>query len=198
MASVANNHARDFGEAAFADTLAHLRAAGVEPVGGGRDAEEAWRPVVVERKGLRIAFAATRVGPAGWAATARTPGMARADPEGRLLEAVADARRVADAGVVLLHWGIERTGTPTGDQVQLAHALVDAGAAAVVGHHSHVLQPVVRYQGAVIAYSLGNFVFTAPEATQESMILRLGILPDRTVAAATVPVRIVGGRPGPA
>jgi poly-gamma-glutamate synthesis protein (capsule biosynthesis protein) len=199
VASVANNHSRDFGETAFSDTLDHLRASGVMPVGGGRNAQEAWRPVILERKGLRIAFvAATQVGPAGWAATEATSGIAMAVPQDRLLQAVADAKQAADVVVVVLHWGIERTGAPTETQTRLATALVDAGAGAVLGHHPHVLQPVVGYRGSVIAYSLGNFVFTAPEATQDSMILRVGILPDRSIVAATVAVRIVGGQPRPA
>jgi hypothetical protein len=53
VASVANNHAVDFGVEAFSDTLTHLREAGVAPVGGGANVTEAWQPYVVERKGLR-------------------------------------------------------------------------------------------------------------------------------------------------
>jgi hypothetical protein len=41
VVSVANNHAMDFGRDAFADTLEAVRAHGIEPVGGGANADEA-------------------------------------------------------------------------------------------------------------------------------------------------------------
>jgi poly-gamma-glutamate synthesis protein (capsule biosynthesis protein) len=45
---------------------------------------------------------------------------------------------------------------PTPDQVELAHAAVDAGAGLIIGHHSHMVQGIEEYRGVVIAYSLGN------------------------------------------
>jgi poly-gamma-glutamate synthesis protein (capsule biosynthesis protein) len=46
----------------------------------------------------------------------------------------------------------------------LARGLIDAGANLVVGHHPHVLQGIEYYGDGVIAYSLGNFVFTRATA----------------------------------
>ncbi len=46
---------------------------------------------------------------------------------------------------------------PSDGEVQLAHAIVEAGGTVVLGHHPHVARPVERYRDAVIAYSLGNF-----------------------------------------
>lgn len=54
-ATVANNHAMDFGGEGLADTIAALRGSGLAVVGGGDDAEEAFRPAILERGGLRIA-----------------------------------------------------------------------------------------------------------------------------------------------
>ncbi|MGH2733319.1 MAG: CapA family protein [Actinomycetota bacterium] len=198
VASVANNHALDFGVEAFLDTLGHIREAGIEPVGGGTDEDGAWQPFYVERKGLRMAFiGATRVLPPNFAATASTPGVASAYREARLLAAVAEARPRVDLVIVMLHWGVELAPQPHREQVRLAQALVDGGAGLILGHHPHVLQPVVRYKDAVIAYSLGNFVFTSPRGDQTSMILRIGVLPDRRLVVARIPVRIVGGQPRP-
>jgi len=42
---------------------------------------------------------------------------------------------------------------------QLAHELIDAGAAAVIGCHSHRTAPVEMYKGKPIIYGLGNFLF---------------------------------------
>jgi len=198
IASLANNHSLDFGPDALLDTVSRLSAAGVTPLGAGANQDAAWKPTTVDSKGLRITFiAATRVLPPGWAATAGGPGVASAYQERRLLAEVRQARTTSDAVVVAVHWGVERSPDPDPSQVALAHRLVDAGASVVLGHHPHVLQPVVRYRGAVIAYSLGNFVFTAPTVQQESMILRVGILPGGEVALSSVPIRISGGQPRP-
>ena len=59
----------------------------------------------------------------------------------------------------MVHWGIERDPCPTGDQRSFARALIGAGADVVVGHHPHVLQPVEVIAGALVAFSLGNFVW---------------------------------------
>jgi poly-gamma-glutamate capsule biosynthesis protein CapA/YwtB (metallophosphatase superfamily) len=37
--------------------------------------------------------------------------------------------------------------------------MIDNGATIFIGHHPHVVQPIEVYNGGVIAYSLGNFVF---------------------------------------
>jgi len=198
IASLGNNHAVDFGRDAFSDTLRHLRDNRIEAVGGGEDIESAWEPVYIERRGIRFGFvAATRVLPHNFAATDRLPGVASAYDEARLVASVREAERASDVTVVVVHWGTETHTAPNPVQVGLARTLVDAGADVIVGHHPHRLQPVVRMKGAVVAYSLGNFVFTSPSAAgRESMILRIGVMPDHSIVTARVPVRIgVDGRP---
>lgn len=199
VVSLANNHSLDYGPEALLDTMAHLRAAGIASVGAGANDAEAWSPHVVTAKGIRVAFvAASRVIPhESWAVTADRPGIATAYSDRRLLSEVRRAGEVADVVVVSVHWGVERTSTPEEYQVTLGRRLVDAGATVVIGHHPHVLQPVVRYRGGIIAYSLGNFVFTAPDLVQQSMVLRIGILPDGQVVASQTPIQIVGGQPRP-
>ena len=64
-----------------------------------------------------------------------------------------------DLLVVVVHWGDEYDDGPSLPQVRAAHALVDAGADLVIGHHPHVLQGVQRHGRGLIAYSLGNFLF---------------------------------------
>jgi poly-gamma-glutamate synthesis protein (capsule biosynthesis protein) len=113
-----------------------------------------------------------------------------------LLDAVREARATADVVVVMIHWGIELSTAPNRTQVRVARAVVGAGASVVLGSHPHVLQPVVRMDGAIVAYSLGNFLFSSPApAASRSMILRIGILSDGSLVAASVPVRIAAGVP---
>ena len=83
-------------------------------------------------------------------------------------EDVAAAHARADLVIVLFHFGEELSSTPTARQRLFAHTAVDAGADLVIGHRPHVLQGLERYHGALIAYSLGNFVFPShrPETRQ--------------------------------
>jgi len=80
-------------------------------------------------------------------------------------DTVRSVRKHARLVVVALHWGIPHGfaarsyGILAEYQRPLAHALVDAGADIVVGHHPHVVHPVERYRNGLIAYSLGNYVF---------------------------------------
>ena len=72
---------------------------------------------------------------------------------------IAQARKDHDLVIVSLHWGEEYTDPPSPRQRRAARALIDAGADVVFGHHPHVLQGIESYQGGIIAYSMGNFLF---------------------------------------
>ena len=61
--------------------------------------------------------------------------------------------------LVSLHWGQEHTLEPTPMQRSIAHRLIDAGADALICHHTHTLQTIEKYHGKQIYYSLGNFIF---------------------------------------
>ena len=83
----------------------------------------------------------------------------------RATAAVDAARADADFVVLALHWGVPpfwRSRFQDGlaeYQIEAGHALIEAGADVIVGHHPHSLQAVELYQGKPIFYSLGNFVF---------------------------------------
>jgi len=61
--------------------------------------------------------------------------------------------------ILLTHWGIEYSKTPSDRQRELAHGFIDAGADLIIGSHPHVVQPVEIYNNKAIFYSLGNFIF---------------------------------------
>jgi poly-gamma-glutamate synthesis protein (capsule biosynthesis protein) len=61
--------------------------------------------------------------------------------------------------IVQIHWGDEYADDPAYTQVHAAHAMIEAGADLVIGHHPHVLQGFELHEGGFIAYSLGNFLF---------------------------------------
>jgi poly-gamma-glutamate synthesis protein (capsule biosynthesis protein) len=63
----------------------------------------------------------------------------------------------------------------------------------VLGHHSHVVQGLETYRGALIAHSLGNFVFPGMFVTEygeQSVLLRIGLVDGVIRYVEPVPVRI--------
>jgi len=81
------------------------------------------------------------------------------------------------------HWGKEYKLINSSAQQKLAHKIIEAGADLIIGHHPHVVQNIEKYQGKLIFYSLGNFIFDqyfSPE-TQQGLTVGLEIYPDKLV-----------------
>ena len=176
IVSLANNHAYDYGPDALCDTLDVLDDAGIMRVGAGRDLEEASRTAFIELDGLTVAFLnGTRV---EWVeltkgATETEPGVFRSvDPE-LLYQRVREAREQADLVVVYMHWGIEGVDYLEEYQQTVGKELIDNGADAVIGDHTHCLQGVELYKGKPIIYSLGNYWFNA--RTQNTALAKLHV-----------------------
>jgi poly-gamma-glutamate synthesis protein (capsule biosynthesis protein) len=195
--NLANNHAGDFGMAALLDTVRAVRTAGAVPVGAGATLAAARQPRVVTRLGLKVAFVGfSDIGPASFFAGPASPGTSSATFPA-IAGAVRAARRRADVVVATFHWGVERATAENARQRTFAQAAIAAGASAVIGAHPHVLQPVRRVAGRrLIAYSLGNFVWSAGSAvTARTGILRLGLSTRGVEAARLLPAVIESTRP---
>lgn len=159
VVSLANNHTLDYGAEGLTQTMEALDAAGIAHAGAGATLDQARRPVIIEAGGKRIAILAYSLTlPENFYATANKAGTAFGH-EAYVRRDIAAARRQADIVLVSFHWGQEGRTALRDYQVQLGHAAIDAGAAAVIGHHPHILQAVERYKDGVILYSLGNFAF---------------------------------------
>ncbi len=184
VATMANNHAVDFGRAALGSTFAAIDAAPLAVVGLGRDVREAFRPAYADLEGTRVAtigatIAATdpTADPTGqWAATGTRPGTADAVDPRRLLRAVGRADRTADVVVVYVHWGVQGEACPTARQRDLARQLVERGADVVVGSHAHVLQGDGHLGAGYVAYGLGNYAWYQP-STEPTGVLTLTVQP---------------------
>lgn len=157
--SVANNHSGDYGKEAFMEQLDWLHGAQITPFGGGKNEAEAYQPVILTKNGWRVALIGVDgVELTSYAAGPDLPGVAWLYPE-RIAEAIRAVRPAVDLIVVMPHWGYEYTFGPAREHEEIAHLWLESGADMVVGSHPHVIQPVHDYNGKLIAYSLGNFVF---------------------------------------
>jgi hypothetical protein len=175
--SFSNNHVLDRGLSGADQTLDFLRERKI-PVSGFRQHADDPAFVVLEIQGKRIGFASFGWGVNGFDSLEGAdrlniiPGIAPAYDATRfnpsqLFAALKDMDRLkVDAKILALHWGHEFEYYPDALQVDLAHALVRAGADVIVGHHSHMVQPIERVvteglngesREGLVLYSLGNF-----------------------------------------
>ncbi len=175
--SLANNHSGDFGRAAFAEMLGLLDQNGILKFGGGHNLREAHTPLMIERKGLRIALLGyDEFMPRSFEADYNAPGVAWSEDE-QVVRDIKAARSVhhADLVIPVMHWGWENEIIAGARQRRLARLMIDAGADAIIGGHPHVTQDIEHYKGKPIVYSVGNFVMEELDNANQAIgwVLRL-------------------------
>jgi len=188
---VANNHARDYGDYAFLDTLKCLRSVGILPVGGGQDITSALEPVVVKTRKISIGIFAFTYRQES-VAKEKQPGAADLDnPE--CYEAVKALRGKVDSIIVHLHMDPEHSDYPAPHRIRMARRFIDIGAEMVIGHHPHVPQGLEIYKNKLIAYSLGNFLFHTQNRrplTKFGYLMKITFTRKGTASAKVIPYKI--------
>jgi hypothetical protein len=152
--SLANNHARDFGEEGRTSSMAAIAAAGMHHTGRVDDFAS------LEANGIRVALL-------GFAVTKNSNMLLDYELSEKTIAGYAATH---DVVIVSFHGGAEGRdvthvpfaeeeyyGEPRGDVVRFARMAVDVGADLVIGHGPHVVRGMERYKDRLIAYSLGNF-----------------------------------------
>ena len=142
-----NNHVMDHGEDAYEETKETLRSAGV--VYSTSDEFG-----VFEAKGIEIAMLSYLCIDRYYKPVGGYDNLFD-----KVAADIAMAKERYPIVIVSFHWGKEKYYTPTDDQVKMGRLAVDSGADLVIGHHSHRINPIEKYKGVYICYSLGNFCF---------------------------------------
>lgn len=204
FASLANNHAGDFGAAGLLETIRVLDGAGIRHAGAGATLEEARRPAVLTARGRAIAVVACADYPVEWGATSSRPGIhvVPVSTEPGSFAPVEDAIRVArdraEIVVFSIHWGPNMRDRPTAEFRAFARRVIDAGATIFWGHSAHVVQGVEFHDSRLILYDAGDFVddyVVDPVLRNDLTALFLARVDERGVAGlSVVPVRIAGCR----
>ena len=188
LVSLANNHIYDYGHDAFIDTLNTLKSQDIAFVGAGNNIEEAKKPYYYIINGYKIAFLnATRaekniITPE---ATENKEGVFRCYDPKLFIEEIQKAKQESDYVVALIHWGKEQSHTLEQVQIDTGKKYIDAGADVLVGSHAHVLQGMEIYNGKLIAYNLGDFLFN--NWTTETGILNVNIANDGKLSYKFIP-----------
>ena len=164
IVSLANNHAYDFGEYAFADTLQTLKESDLPYIGGGANIEEASKPFYFIVNGRKYGFsAATKAEKLVLTpeATETSSGVMRTYNPEKYLSVIASAEEQCDYNIVYVHWGAEGSHQIEDGLYEMGGKYIDAGADIVIGAHAHILQGIEYYKGVPIVYNLGNFIFNS-------------------------------------
>jgi len=182
--SLANNHAYDFGDDGLTHTREVCAAYEFACVGDPRDVEGGGAATV--------AIGSTRIAVVGVHAVFLLPSLSEIEDRLREVEGNSDMQ------IVYIHWGEEYANTHSDQQQALAHALIDMGFDAVIGHHPHVVQDIEVYEGRPIFYSLGNFIFDQyfSEEVQQGLVVMFTSTRD-TFVYTLVPISSIGTKSQP-
>lgn len=158
--STASNHTYDHGLKAVKRTLDAMDKVGLGHTGSARTPKEAKQINIRDVNGVKVAHLSY-----SWESFLNpTPKKERwafnrigtdsiKDTENRARE------QGAEVVILSVHWGLEHYNEPSVPQLRLAERLTrETGIDLVIGHHSHVVQPIQKLNGTWVAYSLGNQV----------------------------------------
>lgn len=196
IVNVANNHAYDFREEGYHDTLHNLEQADILATG------PRGKIAILNIRGFKVAMI-------GFTYTSKFNSVFELDQDAEL---VRQAKTQADYVIVTFHAGAEGPaaiwhgdadeifmGEDRGNEVAFTHAMIDAGADLAVGHGPHVLREAECYRGHPIVYSLGNFVgvggLSVKKVAGISALLQVELNPDGTLRhIGLVPLRFYGSK----
>ncbi len=169
--SLANNHTPDMGKEGLEETKKWLRKYGINFVGD---------PLSGSLDNLNSSFIRDNI--TFLAFNQIFPFM---DREEEMIKAIRTVKSLNSDNflIVSMHWGEEYKLINSPAQQRLAYKIIEAGADLIIGHHPHVVQNIEGYQGKLIFYSLGNFIFDQyfSSDTQQGLAAGLEIYPDRVV-----------------
>ena len=161
--STASNHTFDRGTRGIDATLAAFDEEGLTQAGMARTADEI-APKVIEVDGVKVTHLSYTFGYNGLEAPAGQEWRSARTDAKRIVK---DARTAKDLGaqavIVSMHWGVEPLSEIVPKQRDLAEEITQSGLVdLVVGHHSHVVQPIEQVNGVWVVFGMGNHISAHP------------------------------------
>jgi len=167
--NLANNHFADQGERGIIETRENLDELGFNYVGCPDGIINDCSAKIIELSGKKI-------GVAGFSLV-----YSKLD-DVEIQGIIRNLASQADVVIVNIHWGVEYEHQFNKNQQKIARTIIDAGADIIIGHHPHVVQGIEIYNGKLIFYSLGNFIFDQyfSRDTQEGLAVEVNITDNNT------------------
>lgn len=190
--ALSNNHILDHGTAGLESTFKALRGQGIPFFGAGGNLEDAARPYVLEKDGMRIGLMAVCEREFSVAGES-SPGANPFDPL-ETPDQVARLKKECDFVVALYHGGIECYRYPSPGLRKTLRKLAEKGADLVVCQHTHCVACYEEYMGSTIVYGQGNLLFDRKnDEYWRSALVVLATFSDH-LSVQYLPVVHVGGR----
>ena len=190
--NLANNHSVDQGRRGLADTKKNIEEAGMIPVGAGDNMQEASQPVLLASVPQKVYLLTSLQMPLeNFSYLPEKTSVSHEDFDSLLVKVL--QLKVTDPHcyvIVSLHWGGEHTLQPVPQQCQQAHQLIDAGADALICHHTHTLQTIEQYKGRPIYYSIGNFIFDQQKPINTKACMVKVTITKESSHVETIPIEI--------
>jgi poly-gamma-glutamate synthesis protein (capsule biosynthesis protein) len=160
--NIANNHMLDMGADGLKKTIEFWRnETSAFIIGDYLGSGEFGSIRIYEKQGIKIAFLSYTYSTNGLSSISADIAIPYLNEETAVRQ-ISAAHAAADLVFVSVHWGDENSFVPNSNQIYYAQLMCDLGADVIIGHHPHVIQPIVWLEGTdghkmLCAYSLGNF-----------------------------------------
>lgn len=196
--TLGNNHTYDYMDSGLKSSLDYLKKSKLGFSGAGFNQEQALTPYNTTLNGTQYSM----LGFVGWEG-GFTPNQTASHDKGgaafgSLENITSSVRKASSATVVQYHGSQEYAPEPTVMTEQRLKAAIDSGADLAIAHHPHVTQGFEIYEGKLIAYSMGNFIFDQFfYSTPHSFVLYVWMDGEQFHRAEIVPIYLKGYMPTP-
>ena len=166
LVAMANNHILDYGERALLDTINLCHKNDILTIGVGENSDSTKQPVIKEIGNIKIGF--LNFAESEW--TIAKPDSAGANPMDLIesFKSIQSLKQKVDKVIVIAHGGIEHYHLPSPRIKKTYRFFIDAGADAIISHHTHCFTGYEIYKNAPIFYGLGNFLYDWPDKKDEN------------------------------
>ena len=194
--SLASNHATDGGRDGIVGTIGALDRAQVAHAGMALSPEARDQVTLIEAGDATVAHLSYTYGFNNGELDPDESHLSNVIDEAAILD---EARRARSAGadfvMLSMHWGTNYSSEPDELQVGLGpRLLASPDIDLILGHHAHMVQPVVQIGGEFIVYGLGNFLSNqspetcdeCPLPTEDGVIVHLTVTEDEATGRWSV------------
>ena len=157
LVSLATNHTMDKGATGAVNSLGYWNSKDVLTAGSYLSPEDRDKVNIKEKNGIKYSMLAYTVSTNYAIPSGKSYLLNMYDKE----KVTADINRLRDQVdllVVSMHWGTEYANQPNAKQKEIAAYLASLGVDIIIGTHTHSVQPIEYIDGALVIYSLGNFI----------------------------------------
>jgi hypothetical protein len=171
LVTLANNHARNYGQEGIDETVSLLTANNIKHTGLGQI-------TYLTIKKIKFSFL-------GWDFLENVP-------EKLVTSQVSDAKNNSDIVVVFPHWGEEYQEMPSTFESNMNKTLLNSGADIILGNHPHIIQPISISGKSLTFFAHGNFIFDQEwsEETKKGFIAKTYIYNGRIIDEEIIPIHI--------